>query len=57
MLLILLEKKLNALEPLQQVLSDVSLPGLRWNVSGPPGLIANILDSLDQMGIFLHLLE
>jgi hypothetical protein len=53
--LILLEKELNAVEPLQQVLCDVSLPGLRC--VSPPGLIANVLDFLDQMRIFLHLLE
>jgi hypothetical protein len=53
----LLGKVLNAVEPLQQILSYVSLPGLRWKGSEAPGLVAKVLDSLDQMGMFLHLLE
>ena len=50
-------KELNAVEPLQQILSDESLPGLRWKVSEAPGLIANVLGSRDQMGMFLYTLE
>ena len=53
----MLGKVLNAVEPLQQILSYVSLPGLRWKVSEAPGLIAKVLGSQDQMVIFLHLLE
>ena len=34
-----------------------SLPGLSLKVSEAPGLIANVLVSQDQMGMFLHLLE
>ena len=34
-----------------------SLPGLSLKVSEAPGLIANVLGSQDQMGMFLHLLE
>ena len=53
----LLGKERNADEPFQQILSYVSLPGLRWKVSEAPGLIAKVLGSQDQMVIFLHLLE
>jgi hypothetical protein len=53
----LLGKVLNAVEPLQQILSYVSLLEQRWRVSEAPGLAAKVLDSLDQMGMFLHLLE
>jgi hypothetical protein len=53
----LLGKVLNTVEPLQQILSYVSLPRRRWQVSEAPGLIAKVLDSLDQMGMFLCLLE
>ena len=38
----MLGKVLNAVEPLQQILSYVSLPGLRWKVSEAPGLIAKM---------------
>ena len=57
MFLKLLRKELNAVEPLQQIQRYGSLPGLRWKVSEAPGLIANVLGSWDQMGMFLHLLE
>jgi hypothetical protein len=55
--LILLEKELNAVEPLHQIQRYGSLPGLRWKVSEALGLIANVLGSCDQMGMFLYLLE
>jgi hypothetical protein len=53
----LLGKELNVVELLQQIQRYGSLPGLRWKVSEAPGLIANVLGSRDQMGMFLYTLE
>jgi hypothetical protein len=53
----MLGKEMNAVEPLQRIPRYGSLPGLRWKVAEAPGLIANVLVSRDQKGMFLHLLE
>lgn len=55
--LVLRRKDREDYENIQKIVMYSSLPGLRWKVSESSGLIAKVLDSLDQMGKFLHLLE